>query len=246
MVSPSFGVYLVLDYPNRHDFTRFLEAAGGCMDFVELGLPSPRPKYDGPAIREAHRLVLARSPKDPVRALNDLPPAEGKATILMGYLEDLGLEGLLKALRRAKSLSYVSVLLPDLAFDYPEYMEHYVEVARVSGLRPSFFASSKFPHRLLGFMASTNPLFIYLGLQPSSGVELPISVERNVRIARSLIGDAFLLVGFSVRRPETVRRLIEAGADAVVVGSEVARKLREGLWKAVSYTCELYKAAHGG
>jgi len=245
MVKPSFGVYLPLNFPCKEEFDKLTDVLSECVDFFEIGIPSPKPKYDGPTIRVAHTLIASRGYPLGLEAVESLPIAPKKPSIVMGYLEDIGLGKLAKVVEHVARLGYAGLLLPDLSFDYPDNLGDYVAAVKRVGLRPAFFASSKFPHRWLTLYASHEPLFIYLGLQPSTGVELPIAVERNVRLARKLVGDTFLLVGFAVREPYQARRLIDAGADAVVVGSEVLRKvLREGVVGAKKFACMMWDAVH--
>lgn len=243
MVGPSFGVYLLLGHPTPSAFLDALEGLRACTDFYEIGIPSPRPKYDGPVIRRAHRSVIERGGHRV-----GLPRADGSPAIVMAYLEDMGLDGLERLSREAALRGYSSVLLPDLLFEYYDLVGEYVEIVKGAGMRPSFFASSRFPHRVLERLREEDPLLVYLGLQPSTGVRLPISVERNVRLARRILGDGvFLLAGFAVRSPDAVRRLIEAGADGVVVGSALIERLeRLGVEAAVEYACSLHEAAHRG
>ena len=243
---PGFSVYLTLGYPEPARSLEVLEALSGCVDFYELGLPTRRPKYDGPTIRMTHRRAVEAG----VVGLEALRLLEGgleKPFTVMAYMEDYadgrGLRGLLE---EAASAGALCVLLPDLPFEYPERLEEYVDESLRAGLRPCFFASSRFPHRWLQLYADMRPLYIYLGLQPATGVELPIAVEKNVRLARRLVGDRYLLTGFAVRRPETAAALIRAGADAVVVGSAVARALEEGGVEAArGLACSLWGAVHG-
>ncbi|NOZ88389.1 MAG: tryptophan synthase subunit alpha [Crenarchaeota archaeon] len=244
---PGFSVYLTLGYPGPAEALEVLRSLEACVDFYELGLPTRRPKYDGPTVRATHRRAVEAG----VEGLEALRLLErgglGKPFTLMAYLEDYlerpGLRGLLEEAAAAGALC---VLLPDLPFDYPEMLEWYVDESLRAGLRPCFFASSRFPHGWLLRYAALRPLYIYLGLQPATGVELPIAVERNVRLARRLVGGSYLLTGFAVRRPETAAALIRAGADAVVVGSAVIRALEEGgVGEARRLACSIYEAVHG-
>ena len=57
MVKPSFGVYVPLNFPCREEFDRLVEVLSECVDSFEIGIPSSKPKYDGPTIRAAHALV---------------------------------------------------------------------------------------------------------------------------------------------------------------------------------------------
>ena len=244
---PGFSVYLTLGYPGPAEFPRVLEALSGCVDFYELGLPTRRPKYDGPTVRMSHRRVVEAGVEG-LAALRILEGLElGKPYTLMAYMEDYeGREALRALLEAAASAGALCVLLPDLAFDYPERLGEYVEESERAGLRPCFFASSKFPHSWLQRYAALRPLYIYLGLQPATGVELPIAVEKNVRLARMLVGGEYLLTGFAVRRPETAAALVRAGADAVVVGSAVIRLLDSGgVDEARRLACSLHEAVHG-
>lgn len=241
---PGFSVYLTIGFPEPARFPQILESLSSCVDFYELGLPTARPKYDGPTVRASHRRVVTAG----LRGLEALKLLEktgiDKQFTLMAYMEDYvdSLRGLLET---AASLGAGCVLLPDLAFDYPETLDKYVEESERAGLRPCFFASSRFPHSWLQRYAALDPLYIYLGLQPATGVELPIAVEKNVKLARMLIGSRYLLTGFAIRRPETAAALIRSGADAVVVGSAILRLIEErGADEARSLACSIHQAVH--
>ncbi|GAB6148149.1 tryptophan synthase subunit alpha [Stetteria hydrogenophila] len=241
---PGFSVYLTIGYPSPDSFPGVLGALAGCADFLELGLPTGRPKYDGPTIRLTHKAVVSRGVRG-VEALKLVEAAGVEAPFtLMAYMGDFedSLRGVLEA---AASAGALCVLFPDLPFDYPWRVGEYVEESERAGLRPCFFASSRFPHRWLQLYAAKDPLYVYLGLQPATGVKLPIGVERNVRLAKHLLGDTYLLAGFAIRTPEMARGIIESGADGVVVGSAVARALEGGgVEEARRLACTLRDAVH--
>lgn len=246
MVRCSLGVYVPLNFPNKEEFSKLVETLSECVDFFEIGVPSLKPKYDGPVIRTAHALVASKGYPVGFEAIKNLPRASEKPSIVMSYFEDIGLENLAEAVQHIAGLGYDSLLLPDLPFDYADAVNDYVDAVRGAGLKPVFFASSKFPHRWFTMYASYEPLFIYLGLQPSTGVTLPIAVERNIELARKLVGDVFLVVGFAIREPEQAKRLIRAGADAVVVGSEILRRVSSsGLSDAKKFVCVMRNAVSG-
>lgn len=244
LTRPGFSVYLTLGYPNPERFLGALNALSACTDFYEFGLPTPRPKYDGPTVRLSHYVTLG-SGVSGIKAV-ELVKRVGldKPFALMAYLEDY-IGTLRQALEEAAAAGAMCALFPDLAFDYPGEIDRYVDESERAGLGVCFFASSRFPHSWLKRFASYNPIFIYLGLQPATGVELPIAVERNVKLARALVGDKYLLVGFAVKKPETVASLVRAGADAVVVGSSILRAIAEGgVEEARRLACSMHQAAH--
>ncbi|MFP3196063.1 MAG: tryptophan synthase subunit alpha, partial [Caldivirga sp.] len=147
-----------------------------------------------------------------------------RVPVLMGYVADY-VDSLNEAASVARSVNAVSILFPDLIFDYPELIDRYVEVMVSNGLRPSFFISSKTPYKLVKRLSEYNPLFIYLGLYAATGIKLPIYVEQNVTTIRGIIGDTFLVVGFAVNNPDMVKSLIKAGADGVVVGTAFIQRM---------------------
>lgn len=50
----------------------------------------------------------------------------------------------------------------------------------------------------------------------STGILLPVTISRTIRIVRKLVGDVPLFVGFAISRPEQVADCVNAGADGIV------------------------------
>ncbi len=234
-------------WPDPARFSVLLERLGGCIDFIEVGIPSERPLYDGPVIRSTHREVVSQgiSASRSVSIVREAVRDAGKPLIVMAYLSDF--KGDVRTLAEiASSMEASSLLVPDMLFEYYYFLDEYVDAVRSLGMRPSFFVSSKFPHGVLRRISSADALLIYIGLQPATGVSLPVGILDNVSLARKLVGENYLLAGFSIRDPETARALIAAGADAVVVGSELVRKVKsEGLQGAVEAMCTIGEAVRG-
>jgi len=194
-------------------------------DLLELGLPVSKPKYDGPTVKRAMLRALGNG-FTTQKALTEASRLEADGKILFTYYDvaqEMGVEELLQH----ASNHFRAVLFPDLLIDYPEKLELYCRLSEELGLEKVFFVTSSFPHKLIQRLPSMEASFIYLGLMISTGVMLPVSAERNIRVIRKLVGDTPLLVGFAVKTPEQVRSYVEAGADGVVIGSAVLRLLEE-------------------
>jgi tryptophan synthase alpha chain len=219
---PSLGLYLTATYPSVRHFIEALNGVRGLVDFLEIGIPTGNPKYDGPVIRVTHHGAELKG-LEAVKVVDDYG-RYSKVPVLMGYVADY-VDSLNEAASVARSVNAVSILFPDLIFDYPELIDRYVEVMVSNGLRPSFFISSKTPYKLVKRLSEYNPLFIYLGLYAATGIKLPIYVEQNVTTIRGIIGDTFLVVGFAVNNPDMVKSLIKAGADGVVVGTAFIQRM---------------------
>lgn len=243
LARPGFSVYLTIAWPSPTVFHKLLEALEPCVDYLELGIPSRRPIYDGPTIRSTHREATRHvTGLEALKLVKDA--GFGKPFLVMAYLAEHRLEDLL---RHSAEAGAASMLLPDLPFEQPSRIGEYVEEARRHGMRPSLFASTKFPHHMLHQYRSTNPLLVYLGLQPATGVRLPARMLENISLARSLLGDTYLLAGFSISSGDQARSVIQAGASGVVVGSHIAKTFRRGgVEAATQEACRLYEAVHGG
>ncbi len=243
LASPGFSVYLTISWPSPQGFTRLLRSLEPCVDFLELGLPSRSPIYDGPTIRMTHREASSHTgPWEAMKLLAEARPS--RPFIVMAYMHEHPLDRLLGEASRAGASS---VLLPDLPFEYPDMIEGYVDASRRMGLEPSLFASPKFPHRMLEIYGRHKPLLVYLGLQPATGVRLPARMLENIGLARRLVGDTYLLAGFSISSGDQARQVLEAGASGVVVGSHIARvAMARGIEAAAKEACRIYEAVHGG
>ncbi len=243
LASPGFSVYLTISWPSPQGFAQLLRGLEPCVDFLELGIPSRSPVYDGPTIRRTH--MEASRHTGPWRALELVAEVKpGRPFIVMAYMQEHPLERLLG---EASRVGARSVLLPDLPFEYPDMIERYVETSRSVGLEPSLFASPKFPHHLLARYRELEPLLVYLGLQPATGVKLPARMLENIRLARSLLGDTYLLAGFSISSGSQARRILGAGASGVVIGSHIARiAMDRGPEAAAREACRIYETVHGG
>jgi Tryptophan synthase alpha chain len=145
----------------------------------------------------------------------------------MGYIEDYANRLELVA-QVASEVGASSVLFPDLLFEHIDRLEDYVVTMRNYGLRPSFFVASNTPHRLVNLLVKYEPLFMYLGLYAATGIKLPLYIEKNIREVKRLVDGTTLVAGFAINSPEMVRLVINAGADAVVVGTALVDKLGNG------------------
>ncbi|OYT25887.1 MAG: tryptophan synthase subunit alpha, partial [Thermoprotei archaeon ex4572_64] len=163
-------LYLTASYPSVQKFKEIIEKTRSIVDMFEIGVPTVNPKYDGPTIRMTYREAEIKG----LEAIKTLPAITSDFTV-MSYLED-HLHHFEDFVNLVKSLSAKSILLPDLLFDYYDYIDLYVKLKKKYGVEPSFFISSKFPYRVVRKLLTYSPLFIYLGLQASSGIKLPLLV----------------------------------------------------------------------
>jgi len=219
------GVYLTLPYLNEK-----LEKVLKNVDFIEFGIPTNHPKYDGPFIRRLYKESTIKG----LKALQHPFLKFEKPLIVMAYMEDY-LNNLKELFSEASKIGTISILLPDLLFEYLEYLNDYVKLTQEFSMRPTFFISSKVPYKLVSELTLYDPLFIYLGLYATTGIKLPIHIEKNVSIMKQLIGKQHLIVGFAIDNPEIVKRIFKAGADGIVVGTAFLKAMNNGIDEGVKF-----------
>lgn len=219
------GVYLTLPYLNEK-----LGEVLKDVDFIEFGIPTSNPKYDGPFIRKLYKESIIKG----LKALHCSFLKFEKPLIIMAYMEDY-LNNLKELFSEASKIGAISVLLPDLLFEYLEYLNDYVKLTQEFSMKTTFFISSKVPYKLVSRLTMYDPLFIYLGLYATTGIKLPIHIEKNVSIMKQLIGKQHLIVGFAIDNPEIVKRVFKAGADGIVVGTAFLKAISNGVDEGIKF-----------
>ncbi len=218
-------LYVTSSWPSVQECAKILSVLDKYADLIELGLPTRNPKYDGPTIRRTHFEAERLGIDALVDTLERYTPR--RDVMLLCYYEDYR-DRLDLLMNIASQYNIKTVLFPDLLFDYYEDLERYVECCRRHNIEPSFFISTKFPHNIALRLQEYKPYLIYLGVQAATGIELPLYVERNVRIFRKIVSKTRLVVGFAISRPEQIKKLLELKVDGVVIGSEIVRRYASG------------------
>lgn len=200
-----------------------LERAGA--DLIELGIPFSDPMADGPVLqRSAERALAAgatlRGALDTVAAFrrqSELP------VILFGYYNPFfryGAEAISRDAREAGADAFLCVDLP------PEESAELERPARAAGLEMVYLLAPTSTLPRLRTVLSRARGFVYLvSVSGVTGTRdaLPENLEDLVGTIRRLtplpIG-----VGFGISTPDQAKR-VAAFADAVIVGSAIARRI---------------------
>jgi len=195
----------------------------GGADIVELGIPFSDPIADGPTIQAA----VARSLKGGTKPIDALEVASALRKqhsriplVLMTYLNPIFRIGLEKFLAQSKDSGISGIIVPDLPV---EESADYKKQCSAAGIDSIFLASpSTDPQRLKRILDQTSGYLYLISLYGVTGVRANISDDAvdMVRRYSSMIGGSVpLAVGFGISKAAHVKRLVEAGADGVIVGS---------------------------
>jgi tryptophan synthase alpha chain len=196
----------------------------GGADILEIGIPFTDPIADGPVIQEANvRALAAGMTTDKIFALvrvirerTDVP------IVLMTSYNPVYRRGDARFCREARDAGADAVLVTDLP---PEESGPFNAAARAHALDQILLVAPNTPIERLPLIASMAGGFLYLvSVQGVTGVRdtLDPSVARRIAAVRS-VASLPVAVGFGISRPDHVREIADAGADAAIVGSAVVR-----------------------
>lgn len=224
--------YVVGGYPDIKTSEHIIDALiEGGADMIEIGIPFSDPIADGSTIQEAlhSSLSLGITPQHCLDLSQRLRLKHPEIPlIIMTYSNILFRRGFEEFSRDAKKKGIDGYILPDVSI---EESEEYVNVARRNGLSTIFLASP-----------NTNELRLKMIIKNCSGFLYVVSVlgitgERKKfdkytfafikKVKKLTNGKINIASGFGINKPEHVKNMIEAGADAVIVGSAIIRKIKE-------------------
>ncbi|MGC8566723.1 MAG: tryptophan synthase subunit alpha [Caldisphaera sp.] len=231
--------YMTLGYPNKEYFLEFIKNAEKCgCDMLEVGIPTKNAKYDGPIIRRSYEKVI----NEMIDVYNIMKGILDKITlkvIALAYLEDY-MDDFEKFLSQLKDIGINRVLFPDLTIDYIDDFEKYNDIIKKHSLKNVIFTTPSVPDKLIEKLAEISDEFLYYGIRPTTGIEIPISPDKLVKRVRSIVNNK-LVVGFGLSFND-IRNVINSGADGVAIGSAFIERIEK---EGINSAFELIKEIRG-
>ncbi|MDP9197094.1 MAG: tryptophan synthase subunit alpha [Thermoproteota archaeon] len=226
--------YVVGGYPDFSHSEQIISAlVSGGADIIEIGIPFSDPIADGPTIQDASFRALAKG-MTPDKCLQlakkvrknfpDLP------IVAMTYSNILFKRGFKEFMCASKIAGIDGFILPDMAI---EESENYVEFAKGLDLATVFLVSPNTARDRIKKIISYSSGFLYVvsvfgttGTRSSVFAKYSITAIRNIK---NMAGPAKnVAVGFGISSPCHVKQILGAGADAVIVGSAIIEKIKQG------------------
>lgn len=217
-------LYFTAGYPNRDTFVEFLSRLSyETIDYVEIGFPSPDPKYDGPIIRRTHSSAEFSGILEYSDVFLNLASREVKIYSL-AYASDI-VSNLDVNIATLKEVGFSGILMPDLLIDYFGRSEEIIGTVHNQGLEVIPFFNPSTPDRVITRISSLTNSWIYYGIQPSTGIVMPADLTQVVSRIRALVPGREIDFGFGIRSNEQVKKIIEAGGDGIAIGSALVEML---------------------
>jgi tryptophan synthase alpha chain len=222
-------VYITAGDP---DFSRSLEiakaAAEAGADILELGAPFSDPLADGEANQLASNRALASgmtSAKIPDLAAEIKKAHPELPVVLFTYMNPVAYAGDFKKFCARAAESGVDAILPlDLP---PEEYGAYKDAIEGAGLGVvSLVAPNTAPERVKSLCGYASSFVYYVSREGVTGERKDFASDAGDRM-KVIKGLSSLpvVIGFGISTPEHVKAAASTGADGVVVGSAIVRKV---------------------
>ena len=194
----------------------------GGVDILELGLPFSDPIADGPTIQAAsvRALDAGTTPMKVLEIAKEIKCQHDIPIVIMTYYNPVFRIGLDKFLGSAKDCMVDGVIVPDLPV---EEAADYKKAADTHGIETIFLAAPSTSNERLSKIVKCTSGFLYLvshyGVTGAKTTIEDSTVQLISRVQPFTAGKIPLAVGFGISKPDHVKRIIESGAEGVIVGS---------------------------
>ncbi|MCA1914842.1 tryptophan synthase subunit alpha [Methanospirillum hungatei] len=216
------------DFATSLEIIKALENGGA--DIIELGLPFSDPVADGPVIQQADQRALASGMNTDrffdlvreVRKSSDIP------LVVLTYTNLILQRDIHTFYQDAANAGIDAVVVADLPY---EEAGPYITAAETAGIAPVMMVSTTTsPERLIKILTVKSGFIYLVAALGVTGMR-----QKTDPVARKLLADLKsrtdipIAPGFGISDREQVREWTEAGADAVIVGSALVRKIEDSL-----------------
>ena len=222
--------YVVAGYPDLRTSQQVISAiVKGGADMIEIGIPFSDPIADGRTIQAASNSALEKgmTPDKALKLVRNVRRSHPKLPLLaMTYSNILVHAGIEKFMSQSQDCGLDGFIIPDMPI---EESDAYSRSASKHGLATVFLVSPNTPESKLRKVASNASGFLYIvSVYGVTGARK--SFEKytlsTIRAVKRIAGKSLpVAVGFGIGTPANVKIMIDAGADAVIVGSAIIDKI---------------------
>jgi len=215
--------YITAGDPTPEQTPKIAEALiRGGVDILELGLPFSDPIADGPTIQAASLRALnaGTTPMKVLEIAAEIKKQNDVPLVVMTYYNPVFHHGVDRFLRAAKERGVDGFIVPDLPV---EEADDYRKAANEAKLDTIFLVSPATSKKRFKRIVAASSGFLYLvsrfGVTGAQSNIEESTVQLIKRVHPLTEGKVPLAVGFGISKPEHVKQVIAAGADAAIVGS---------------------------
>ena len=202
--------------------------ARGGATAIELGMPFSDPAADGPVIQRACERALARGVK--LNAVLEVAAravqTSGAPIVLFSYLNPLLRHGLDKLAQDAADAGLAGVLVTDLPAESAQGFSHALQRRGLDLV--SLVAPTSTEQRIAQIAQHATGFLYAISVTGVTGTRQQLSADASALLQRiRRVTQLPVAVGFGISNAGQARQAWAQGADAVIVGSAIVRKIEE-------------------
>lgn len=234
------------DLATTAEALRVLDAAGA--DIIELGVPYSDPLADGPTIQAAATRALQRGTKleQVLEVVAAVKSDLRSPIVLFTYYNPILYRGIEPFFQQISQAGVAGLVIPDLPLEEAEYV---LQVATQYGVEVILLVAPTSSPERIEAIARHSQGFIYLvSVTGVTGIRTGLEARAQDLLQQiRQMSDKPIGIGFGISQPEHAAQVKQWGADAVIVGSAVVKRLAEGTPEqglaAIAEFCRSLKAA---
>ncbi|MGZ8890319.1 MAG: tryptophan synthase subunit alpha [Nitrososphaeraceae archaeon] len=225
--------YVVAGYPDMKTSEYIITSLiNGGADIIEIGIPFSDPIADGSTIQDAIQssLISGTTPDMCLELASRIRKTfPNIPLIIMTYSNILYRKGYIQFAEKAKENGIDGFIIPDIPI---EESKEYLNTAQNTGLSTIFLVSPNTSEKRLKMISRICTGFLYaISVYGTTGERKGFdeyTIESIKRVKKVTAADDLpLAVGFGISNPQHVKYMIDAGADAVIIGSAIIKKIKE-------------------
>lgn len=217
-------------------------------DMIELGVPYSDPLADGPTIQAAATRALQKGVQlnNVLDIVRQVVPKIDVPIILFTYYNPIYYRGVETFLQQVKAAGVSGLVVPDLPLEEAELL---LSTATKIGIEVTLLVAPTSSQERINAIAAKSQGFIYLvSVTGVTGARSQMAAEVKDLLANlHRTTDKPIGVGFGISDPEQAKQLKDWGADAIIVGSAIVKRLADGTpesgLKAIAEFCHSLKQA---
>lgn len=225
--------YVVAGYPDIKTSEHIINSLiNGGADIIEIGIPFSDPIADGSTIQDAIQssLISGTTPDMCLELASRIRKTfPNIPLIIMTYSNILYRKGYMQFAEKAKENGIDGFIIPDIPI---EESKEYLNTVQNTGLSTIFLVSPNTSEKRLKMISRICTGFLYaISVYGTTGERKGFdeyTIESIKRVKKVTAADELpLAVGFGISNPQHVKYMVDAGADAVIIGSAIIKKIKE-------------------
>lgn len=217
-------------------------------DMIELGVPYSDPLADGPTIQAAATRALQKGVQleDVLAIVTKVVKKIEVPIILFTYYNPIYYRGVESFLQQIKEAGVSGLVVPDLPLEEAQVL---LKPAAEMGIEVTLLVAPTSSQERINAIVKKSQGFIYLvSVTGVTGVRSQMATGVKDLLANLHSStDKPIGVGFGISNPEQAKQIKDWGADAVIVGSAIVKRLADGTpesgLKAIGEFCYSLKQA---